>query len=157
MGRPNASAVGLALAAAFALLAAPSRAGDEVEELAVIVNPRNPAKRIDAFELEAIFTMATQGWPGGGTVIPFNYPPEDRLRVAFDRAALRMEPDQVGRFWIDQRVRDALRPPRQVGDPSIALRLVARLPGAIAYVPSSLVDGSVKVVARVRRGKVEEP
>jgi hypothetical protein len=156
MARLRATALSLLVALA-ALVGLPARAGEEVEDLAVIVSRANPARRLDAFELEAIFSMATQSWPAGGSVVPFNYPPDDRLRAAFDRAVLRMEPEQVGRFWIDQRVRDGLRPPRQVSDPAIALRLVARLPGAIAYVPAAMADATVRVVARVRRGKVEEP
>jgi hypothetical protein len=39
----------------------------------------------------------------------------------------------------------------------LVLRLVARTPGVIAYVPASQVDGSVKVIARIRNGKVEKP
>jgi len=44
-----------------------------------------------------------------------------------------------------------------VPDPALALRLVAKLPGAVAYVPDNLVNATVKVVARVANGTVVGP
>jgi hypothetical protein len=87
----------------------------------------------------------------------FTYPPEAEVRRAFDGAVLRMSPEEVARFWLDQRIRGGARPPRQVPDPGLAVRLAAKLPGSIAYVPENLVNGSVKVVARIKSGKVVGP
>lgn len=143
----------LAIALALALPAA-ARAD---EELAVIVHPQGAARRLDPAQLEAIFTSVFRTWPDGARVVAFNYPPQDPLRDRFDRAVLRLEPEEVGRFWIDQRVRGGAPPPRQVSDPALLLRLVGRLPGAIGYLPSRLVDKTVRVVARVRDGKVVPP
>jgi hypothetical protein len=44
-----------------------------------------------------------------------------------------------------------------VSDPALAVKLVARIPGAIAYVPAELVDRQVRVAARIRRGRVLAP
>lgn len=68
-----------------------------------------------------------------------------------------MSAEEVAKYWIDQRVRGGAPPPRQVPDPALALRLVAKLPGSVAYVPSSMVNSQVKVVARVSDGKVIGP
>ena len=68
-----------------------------------------------------------------------------------------MDPDAVARFWLDRRVRSGSPPPRQAPDPVMIARLVAKLEGAIGYVPESLVARDVRVVARIRNGKVLPP
>jgi len=129
----------------------------EAPEMAIIVNSKNPTRALAEAELGLLFASSRRSWSDGQAVVCFNLPPGHPLRVEFDRAVLHMEPDEVGRFWIDQRIRGTAKPPRQVEDPQIMLHIVARLPGAIGYVPATLVDGSVNVVARVRRGKVTPP
>jgi hypothetical protein len=127
-------------------------------ELAVIVHPSNAASSLSAVEIESIFTSSRRHWPGGGSIAAFNYEPNDPLRVAFERAVLRMDPDEVSRFWIDQRIRGRAGPPRQVSSPRLMVRVVARLPQAIGYVPvQDLGTHGVKVVAHVRGGRVVEP
>jgi hypothetical protein len=143
--------VALALLVALATGAAPK------DELVVVVHSSSAVRRLDAVELEAIFSSAQRTWPDGSAVIPFSYPPEDPLRQQFDQAVLRMTPDQVGRFWVDQRIRADRRPPRQVPDALLAVRLVAKLPGSIAFVPASLVSNDVRIVARIRKDAVVEP
>lgn len=74
-------------------------------------------------------------------LIPFNVPLGSAVRQRMDRALLGLEPRDVGRFWINQRVRDGRRPPRTLSSNDLALRVVAQLPGAIACVSASSVTG----------------
>jgi ABC-type phosphate transport system substrate-binding protein len=132
-------------------------ASSAADSLVVVVNPAVPVTKLSASELEAIFSCSKKNWPDGSNISAFSYAPEDTTRRAFDSVVLRMSPDEVARFWLDQRVRGGARPPRQVPDPGLASRLTAKLPGSIAFIPESLVNPGVKVVARVRGGKVLEP
>lgn len=128
--------------------------------LVVVAHPDTAPRTLTPAELTSVFMGAMRQWPGDGPTMPivaFNYPPDHALRVAFDRAVLRMSPDEVGRFWLDQRIRGQGRPPRQVPDPELMARLVARVPGALGYVPPKLVDQHVRVIARVVNGKVLPP
>jgi len=73
----------------------------------------------------------------GQSVIPINHPLNSPGRVSFDRITLGLEPTEVGRFWIDMRIRDQGRPPTIASTPELALRIVEALKGAITYaVPS---------------------
>ena len=150
--------VGLAIAAA--ILAAPScpvsATAEEVVELAVVVNAGN-SSAVSAVDLENIFLLKRRQWPDGTQVIAFNGPPGEAKRRAFDSAALRLSPDEAARYWLDLRIRNGTQPPRQIGDAAVALRLAAHLKGVITYVPASMVNSSVRVVARIRRGKVLPP
>lgn len=143
------------------LLVVPARPGVQaasVPDLAVIVHADNAVDAISETQLEAIFTSRRQHWRGGASIVAFNYPPKHTLRVAFDKAVLRMGPDEVSRYWVDQRIRGRGGAPRQVPRPRLMVRVVERLEDAIGYAPASEVEGhEVKVVAWVRGGRVVEP
>ena len=145
----------LALAAGAATSASAFAAPDE--ELLVIVSAQSPVRQVSAAALESYFSGAERRWPEGHNVVVFNLPPEHALRALFDRIVLRLNPDEVGRFWVDQLVRGGARPPRQVPDPVFMVRLVAKLPDSIGYVPAGQLNDSVRVVARLRQGKVVQP
>lgn len=129
----------------------------DADDLAVIVHPEVPAKTLAKEQLESIFTSVRRTWSDGSGVIAFSYAPENLLRQKFDRAALGLKPEQVGRFWIDQRIRGNARPPRQVPDPALLARLVGRLRGSIGFVPANMVPKDVRIVARVRNGVITPP
>lgn len=141
-----------------AVLRGIARAAEQApQEIAVIVHPDVKTTKLERAQLAALFTVARTQWDDGAAVIVFTHPPESPLRRAFDKAALGLDPDQVGQFWVDQRVRGGPRPPRQIQNPALTVKLVARLPGAISFVDARAVDGTVRVVARVRDGKVVNP
>lgn len=151
--RQRAAVLALLLAVA-ARAEAPAPGKDEI---VVIVHASSAVRRLDSAELEAIFSSAQRTWADGSTVVAFSYAPEDLLRQQFDQTVLRMTPDQVSRFWVDQRVRADRRPPRQVPDAVLAVRLVAKLPGSIAFVPATLVNKDVRVVAHLPKDTVVDP
>jgi hypothetical protein len=117
--------------------------------LVVIVPAGAEVRELALGELAAIFTTRRRNLEGGTTLIPLNLPPRDRLRVAFDQAVLGMGPEEVARYWVDRRVRGGNAPPRHVPSASLVARLVARLPGAVGYVPESDLAPGVRVVARI--------
>ncbi len=118
------------------------------EPLVLIVHKTNTDNPSDA-DLAAMFTTRRQSWNGGKRVVPFNFPAKHDVRVAFDRAVLSMEPDDVARYWIDRRIRGGNPPPKQVNSASLIVRLVERLDGAVGYVPESAADSSVRIVRRL--------
>jgi hypothetical protein len=154
MRRRGAILLGLVVLAA---LGRPAPGADAPPEIDVIVHPSVPAQSLDRAALAAFFSMTKRSWGGDLSAVPFNYPPESPLRRTFDSNVLGLAPAEVGRFWVDQRIRGAGHPPRQVSDPGIMLRLVASLKGSIGYVPAGQADKSVRVVARIRQGKVIGP
>jgi hypothetical protein len=132
--------------ASLSLIARPAVAAARI---AVIVNEKIPVKSLAVDEIEAIFKALRRSWPGGKRILPFNFPARDPLRVAFDRAALHMEPTAVARYWIDQRVRGGQHPPTQVPNVKMMRQVVSSLETAIGYVPIGEVVSGVKVVAEV--------
>jgi hypothetical protein len=126
--------------------------------LVVIVHRQNPVQRLSHDQLEALFTRTITRWDDGEPAVPLNAAPNTAARTTFDRAVLGLETDQVGRFWLDHRIRGLGLPPKQVPDPNMAQRVVENLRGAVAYVPSNAASSArVKIVARISQGKVESP
>ena len=125
--------------------------------LAVIVNPAVPAKALGAAELASIYTRATRTWKDGTTVRALNLPPGTAERIEFDRVVLDMSPERSAQFWIDRQIRGEEAAPKAISQADIVARLVSTLGGGIGYVPEDKVDAKVRVVARIRGGKVVAP
>ncbi len=133
------------------------RAAEPPVEIDVLVHAGGDTRKIDASHLADIFRGTRTTLPDGSAALPFNLPPSNKLRVEFDQTVLRMSPYQVGRYWVDQRIRGAARPPRQVSDPALMGKLIAKLPGAIGYVPAGQTIPGTRVIARIRNQQVIEP
>lgn len=82
----------------------------------------------------------------GVRLIPFNYPPEHPLRKRFDLLVLELRPSEIGRYWIDRRIRGEGAPPRTLPSPEVLKAVVARLRGAVGYLPSEQLDNSVRAL-----------
>jgi hypothetical protein len=148
---------GLALALLVLLALAPRGDADPAPpELVVITNAANPAKP-SAAALEAMFLKKEKYWSGGDPIVVLDAPPGADARNEFDRVVLSMTPQESVRYWIDLRVRSGDTAPKQIADPSLAVRLVGKLKGAIAYVPATAALSGVQVVGRIRRGKLVAP
>jgi hypothetical protein len=140
----------------LALIATP-RVRAETDEIVVIVNKANPAGALSRDELRPIFQMTKSEWSDGTRAEPVNLPGNDSIRHQFDAAVLRLNPDNVVRYWIDRKIRGGERPPRGLASEGAALRFVARSRGGVGYMRASAADGTVKVVARIRGTEVVAP
>lgn len=78
--------------------------------------------------------------------VPFNYVPDDPLRISFDERAFDMSQEAIGRYWVDRRIRGQGMPPRAVASQTLLRAVVARLPGAIGYITSDQLHQSVRAL-----------
>jgi hypothetical protein len=142
--------IALALATAmFVVVGARARAADppaHAECLAVVVSADLPIEDIDMTELVLVFTRQRRAAPGGRSWVPLNRPPGHPDRVRFDLAVLGMTPDVAGRYWIDQKIRGFGEPPRIVSSTQTLARLVARVPGTLAYLPLDQVGAGLRAL-----------
>jgi len=131
------SALGLAIAAN------PARA--DKTKLVVVVVKGSPVTNISKTDLKHCFEGDAVS-EGGKTLVPFNAEAKTPERAGFDHAVLGMSPDEVGRFWVDRKVRGQSAAPRSL--PSIAhvQKVVAKFPGAIGYLPADQVTADLQAV-----------
>ncbi len=130
------------------------RSAPNAPELWVIAHPGVPLREVDGAKLDAIFRGTLKRWSTGKGIIPINVSALSPARVQFDQVVLRMDPNQMSHYWIDQRVRGIGTPPRSLGDPELMVRVVAGLEGAIGYVLGGTRIGSARLVARVTGSEV---
>jgi hypothetical protein len=164
-GRRTTSRLGrqrrLLLAALFFLststLVAGGLGAQQAVRLAVIVNPAVPVTSIGAADLASIFTRATRNWKDGTPVRPLNLPPGTAERIEFDRVVLDMSPDRSAQYWIDRQVRGDEPAPKAIAKADIVAHLIPTLAGSIGYILEDKVDAKMKVIARIRGGKLVAP
>ncbi len=140
----------LALAAAVVvalgvLSPRPVQAGNDVA-LAIIVAPGSKLTNISVDDLRRVFESERLTDPDGNRLIALNHPPKTVDRVGFDQVVLGMDPEAVGRFWIDRKIRGGSGPPRTVESLTTLRRVVQKLPGAIGYIRPAQLSAEVRAI-----------
>lgn len=138
---PSARLVALVIAGALCGMARAERS----RALVVVVAKASKVKSLSKAELRRCFS-------GDAVVvndvrlIPFNFAPGLPERLAFDRGVLGLSPEEVGRYWVDRKIRGERQAPRALPGAPTILRIVVHFPGAIGYVPADQVTDDVAVV-----------
>jgi hypothetical protein len=114
------------------------------KKLVVVVAKTSTITNISRLDLKRSF-LGDKIEINNGRLIPFNAEPSTDARAAFDRNVLGMSVDQVGRFWVDRKVRGEGAAPRSL--PAVHLaKVVAKFPGAISYLPVDQLTPDVKAL-----------
>ncbi len=124
----------------------PEAAAAAPDALVPIVAASSPLRDISLGTLRRVFLSEIVSGPGGLRLVGFNQPAGTRARELFDRIVLGMDPEQVARYWVDQRIRGGARPPRQVNGIALLRQVIARFPGGVGYLNVSELDGSVRAL-----------
>lgn len=126
---------------ALALIGASASA---TAQLVVVANPGVSFNTLPRAELNRLFLGITTSYPDGSAAAPIDAKGEDRN--TFDVNILKRTPDQMYKYWARMIFSGKALPPREV-DARDVKSVIAQTPGAIGYLDSSQVDGSVKVIA----------
>ena len=130
----------VAPAAAQAAMQAPER-------YAVVVNPATPVSDVTLAQLRRIFRGEQQFWSGGARVVLFVQAEGTSDRTVVLKRVYEMDENAYKRYWIAKTFRDEVASgPKLVSTSTLARRLTAQVPGAIAVIPLSAVNESVRVL-----------
>jgi ABC-type phosphate transport system substrate-binding protein len=125
------------------LLLAPAR-GEERDPIVVIVHPERRAD-LSIDDVAQIYLRRMRFWNDGSPVVPLNLTSTDPLRKRFSRLVLRENAQRLAEYW-NRQYFYGIFPPATLASAEAMRRYVAADPNAIGYVPSSLVDDSVRVL-----------
>jgi hypothetical protein len=114
--------------------------------LLVIVSSTTEITDISFATLRRVFSGSSAEYRPGKRFLPLNHPIGSSDRVLFDRTVMGLAPDDVGRYWVDQKIRGSAPPPRTLPSAELAVRVVASFPGAITYTDPSLVGPGLKIL-----------
>jgi hypothetical protein len=114
------------------------------DPIAVVMGSSSRQRVISSDKLRRVFlALPTDG--DEGRFLPINLSQSSSARARFDRAVLEMSPEEVARYWIDQRLRGN-KPPRSAATIDICRGALQELPGAISYLPLSQA-GTLRVLS----------
>jgi hypothetical protein len=142
---PLLALLGTLLVCLLAFAPRPVRAGSDVS-LAVIVAPTSKLTNLSLADVRRVFQSERLTDPDGNRLIALNHPPKTVDRVGFDQAVMGMDPEHVGRFWIDRKIRGGSGPPRTVESLTTLRRVVEKLPGAIGYIRPGQLSNEVRAI-----------
>lgn len=125
--------------------AVPRQAGAAGKPLVVVVAASSTLKDISMGELRRAF-LGEAVTAGGKRLIAINHPLATPARDQFDKSVLGLKPDEVGRFWVDRRIRDQSPPPKTVQSAELAVRIAMSLPGAITYATADAVNDKLRAL-----------
>jgi ABC-type phosphate transport system substrate-binding protein len=132
-----------ALAALPLAAALPAFADDVV----AVVSARSPVTTLSANQVADIFLGKSSRFPDGSPAVPIDLVEDSPTRERFYAQYTGKSPAQVKAHWSKIIFTGRGQPPRQVSNSAEARKLVASNPNAIAYIDSSLVDDTVRVLA----------
>ena len=112
----------------------------------VVVNKSNSARTISIVDLRRMFLKQSRMWPSAEPVVPVDWDATSEVRQEFSRTVLNRTVREMADFWVQQSLSQGLAPPSTQKSAKAVLRFVSSVPGAISYVPTADVDGTVKVV-----------
>ena len=130
--------------ALISLLAFAASAFAEGKRLVVVVAKTSSITNVSRTDLKRAFTGDAISI-GDRRLVPFNAEPNSDERAGFDLTVLAMTTDEVGRFWVDRKVRGQGGAPRSL--PAVHLaKVVAKFPGAISYLRIDQLTPDVKAI-----------
>jgi ABC-type phosphate transport system substrate-binding protein len=114
-------------------------------QLAVVVNPSNSVEELSLDKLRRLFLGQTKTFPTGAHARVGRH---TSSAATFDRMALGLQPEIVRSRWMAMIFRgEATTIPAELASPDDVKQFVRSHPDAIAFLPQSQIDGSVKVLA----------
>jgi hypothetical protein len=111
---------------------------------AVIVHKSNKFDTLNRSKVAAMFMGKISRWPWGAEAIPIDLRDSAAIKSVFVKTVLKSSLEELNVYWIDQKITRNVNPPLQAIDALAAKLQVASKPGAIAYIPSEMVDATVK-------------
>jgi hypothetical protein len=136
----------LSIVIALCALAAGPPAFADSKKLVVVVARGSSVTNLSRDDLKRCFTSEPVT-AGGKPLVPFNASPSSPERTGFDLAVLGMTPDEVGRFWIDRKVRGQSAAPRSLPSSAHIAKVAAKFPGAIGYLTADQLTSDIQAVS----------
>jgi ABC-type phosphate transport system substrate-binding protein len=141
----KASCLSLLLAATTMTASTPVHANQKAR-LAIVVAKGSPVSTLSSNELKRLFLGATVTGPGGSRLIGINQAQDAPERLDFAKVVLGMSPDELGRYWIDRRIRGQSGPPKSLSTAEQVRKAIAHNPNAIGYLRVTDLGPDIKVI-----------
>ena len=113
-------------------------------DYSVITAKDNTLDGLNRLQLRDIFLQKRQ-FVKEQRIIAVNLLADNDVRKAFELNVLKMQRKKLNSYWIKQHFH-GISPPTTLASFEAVKRFVGKVEGAIGYIPSNMVDNSVKVL-----------
>ncbi|MCX6061285.1 MAG: hypothetical protein NT103_03430 [Campylobacterales bacterium] len=110
----------------------------------VIVSKKLSLSTVSAQEIRDIY-LQKRHTIGNQQIIPINLVGQDEVRSEFEAVVLGMDRNRLNMYWVKQHFQGNTPPITQSSFESIKV-FVQNVEGSMGYIPSKMVDSSVKVI-----------
>lgn len=115
-------------------------------DLVVVANSKSGIDRMSREEVVYVFMGRWRQLPSGIPAQPIDAPIDSAERMRFYRKLVNKDPSDIQAYWARLVFSGGARPPVSTQNRDEQLKLLAALPGAVAYMERSAVDSRVKIV-----------
>ena len=121
-----------------------------VADIVVIANSANPAKSMTREQVADLYLGRARTFASGEYALVFDQARGAGLRDRYFKALTGMSPTQVNAYWSRLMFTGQVLPPQPLPDDKAVIEIVRRNPGAIGYIESTSLDGSVRAVLTLK-------
>ena len=114
--------------------------------LVVVVSQDSRLREISLRDLRRLYLGENLDGPDGKRIIPLNHNRNATERILFDERILGMGSDEVGRYWIDRKIRGQPGPPRTASPLDRLRAAIRRVQGTLSYLRVGDVQDGMKVL-----------
>lgn len=113
-------------------------------QYALIISKKSSLESLSTQQIKEIF-LQKRHFVGNERIIPINLVGQHESRIMFESTVVGMDRDRLNAYWVKQHYEGVSPPLTQSSFESIKV-FVQTVEGSIGYVPSSMVDKTVKAV-----------
>lgn len=113
-------------------------------QYSIVISKKVPFTLISVEQIRDIYLQKRRS-VGDQKIIPLNLIGQEPSRIAFESAVIGMGRDRLNTYWVKQHFQGISPPITQPSHESIKA-FIQNVEGAIGYIPSSMVDNSLKVI-----------
>lgn len=113
-------------------------------QYSVIISKKTNVATLSTQQIRDIF-LQKRHFLGSQQIIPINLLGHEASRMAFEATVLDMDREHLNMYWVKQHYQGVTPPITQPSHESIKA-FVQNVDGAIGYLPSSMVDNTVRVI-----------
>lgn len=121
-----------------------------ISDVAVIVNPDSRVSSLSKNDIKALFLGKKATFPNGNEALAVDQEDGSAPKAVFLKDVVNKNSSQLAAYWSQLIFSGKGTPPKTLKDDAAVKDYVASTPGAIGYVDSSAVDGSVTVVYTIK-------
>ena len=118
-------------------------------QVSVVVNKSVSETSINSSKLANVYSLSQLKWSDGSKIVVFEQSGDNDQKAKFYQY-ISKEPQSLKKEWLKKQFSGEAKAPESLSSDDEILKKVSSTPGAIGYIKSSSVNGTVKVLTEIK-------